>query len=191
MNKIICVTGLVGSGKSVVSDYFVSKGFGFVRFGQITLDEVARRGLTPNEKLEKQIRENFRKKHGMAAFAKLNLPKFRKILKENNLVADGMYSFAEYKLLKKEFGKNFITIAVFAPPALRYKRADKRYLKPGDNKMRNRRFTIKEAAARDLAELENLDKGPTIAMADYTILNTKDKKFLLKQVREIYKEIIR
>jgi len=40
MNKLICIAGMPGVGKSVLSDYFVKKGHKFVRFGQITLDIV-------------------------------------------------------------------------------------------------------------------------------------------------------
>lgn len=76
MHKLVCITGLTGSGKSVASDYFAKKGFNFLRFGQITLDEIKRLGLEPNEQNERPIREGFRKKYGMAAFAILNLPKF-------------------------------------------------------------------------------------------------------------------
>ena len=86
-----------GSGKSIVSDFFVEKGFQYVRFGQITLDEVVKRKLPLNEKSERAVREEIRKKHGMAAFAILNYPKFKKILNAGNVIADGLYSWSEYK----------------------------------------------------------------------------------------------
>lgn len=185
MNKLVCITGLPGSGKSVVADYFVTKGFEFVRFGQITLDIVKAKGIEPTEAIEKKIRENIRKKHGMAAYAKLNLPKLKKIIKAKNVVVDGLYSYQEYELLLKHFGKNIILVAVFAPPSLRHNRISKRKPAKNDSALRNHPFTKKEAYARDMAELNNLNKGPAIALADYTILNTKDRKFLLKQAREI------
>lgn len=189
MHKLVCITGLTGSGKSVASDYFVNKGFQFLRFGQITLDEVKRRGLEPVESVERPIREEFRKKYGMAAYAILNLPKFKKLIKNEDTLGDGLYSFEEYKILKKEFGKNFITIAVYAPPKLRYERLTKRKLVRIDKDLRNRPATKKAAESRDYAEIENLNKGGTIAMADYTIINTKDIKYFNSQLNEIYKEI--
>jgi len=82
-----------------------------------------------------------------------------------------------------------IVIAVYAPPQLRYERISKRISNKFDKKLRNRPFTIKEAKARDYAEIENLEKGGPIAMADYTILNPEDLKFLMKQVKVIYEEI--
>ncbi|MFA5532238.1 MAG: dephospho-CoA kinase, partial [Candidatus Shapirobacteria bacterium] len=82
MNKIVCISGMCGAGKSVVSDFFVKNDFQFIRFGQLTLDEVKKRGLEVNEANERIIREEFRAKHGMAAFAILNLPKFDELIKK-------------------------------------------------------------------------------------------------------------
>lgn len=189
MHKLVCITGLTGSGKSVASDYFVRKGFSFLRFGQITLDEIKRLGLEPNEQNERPIREGFRKKYGMAAFAILNLPKLKMLLKKGNTLGDGLYSFEEYKVLKKEFSNNFITIAVYAPPKLRYERLTKRKLTKKDKDLRHRPATKDAAESRDFAELENLNKGGTIAMANYTVINTKDIKYFNKQLNEIHKEI--
>lgn len=189
MHKLVCITGLTGSGKSVASDYFVKKGFQFLRFGQITFEELGKQKLPVNEINERKIREGFRKKYGMAAYAILNLPKFKKLLKKGNTIGDGLYSFEEYKVLKKEFGNKFITIAIYSPPELRYKRLAKRKLDLSDKKIRFRPLTKKEAESRDLSEIENLNKGGTIAMADYTIVNTKDIKYFYKQLNEIYKEI--
>lgn len=126
MNKIICVTGMPGSGKSVFSDYFVNKGYQFVRFGQITLDRVKKKGLEPNEKNERKIREDVRKKYGMAAFAILNYPKFCILLKKGHIIADGLYSWAEYKYLKKRFKNKMIVIAIYAPPQIRHARISRR-----------------------------------------------------------------
>lgn len=189
MNKLVCITGLTGSGKSVASDYFVKKGYQFVRFGQITLDEVKKRNLKPTEKNERPIREEFRKKYGMGAYAILNLPKFKKLIKKGDVLGDGLYSFEEYKVLKKEFKTRFITIAVYSSPEDRYQRLTKRKIKKTDKDLRNRPMTKSAAKSRDYAELENLNKGATIAMAEYTIVNTKSLEYFRKQLNEIYKQI--
>lgn len=189
MNKIVCVAGLCGAGKSVVSDFFVAKDFQYVRFGQITLDEVKKRGLEPNEANERVVREEVRKIYGMGAYAILNLPKFKELIEKGNVIADGIYSFEEFKILKENFGEEMIVITVYAPPRLRYERISSRIMGADDKDLRNRPFGKEEAKSRDYAEIENLNKGGTIAMADYTILNTKDLKFLEDQVKEIFKEI--
>ncbi len=189
MYKLVCITGLTGSGKSAASDYFVEKGYQYVRFGQVVLDKVKKKGLAPLEENERPIREGFRKKYGMAAMAILNLPKIRKLLRKGNVLGDGLYSFEEYKVLKKEFGKKFITIAVYAPPQMRYGRLAKRKLLKTDKNLRNRPATKIAAESRDYAELENLNKGATIAMSDHTIVNTKDLAYFEKQLNEVFKEI--
>ena len=189
MNKIVCVTGMPGAGKSVFSDYFADKNYQFVRFGQITLDIVKKKKIKPNEKNERKIREDVRKKYGMAAFAILNYPKFCELLKKGPVIADGLYSWAEYKYLKKKFKNRMIVVAIYAPSKIRHARLSQRKLSKNDTSLRNRPITLNEAQKRDYAEIENLDKGGTIALADYTLINTTSKKYFLKQISSLYKEI--
>jgi len=189
MNKIVCITGMPGAGKSSVADYFVSKGYGFLRFGQITLDELKKRKLTLNEKNERKIREEIRKRYGMAAYAILNYPKINKLLTTGNVVGDGLYSWPEYKFLKGKFKNRLILVAVYAPPKLRYERISKRIMPKNDKDLRHRPFSKKDVESRDWAQIENLQQGGPIAMADFTIVNTKGKSYFLKQIKTIYKEI--
>ena len=170
-NKLVAIVGMCGSGKSVLADALVERGYGFLRFGQITLDEVKRRGLEPNEKLEREIREGFRKEHGMAAFAILNIPKFDTLFEQGHVVGDGLYSWDEYKVLRDRYGENLIVVAIYAPPETRYARLEARSSGADDPDLRNRGFSRDEAKSRDHAEIENLAKGGPIAMADYTIVN--------------------
>lgn len=163
---------MCGAGKSTLSDELVSRGWGYVRLGQITLDILKERGMKINEANEKAVREAVRKEHGMGAFAKLNLPKFDAILEKQNLAADGLYSWSEYKILKDYYGARLTVMAVYAPPALRHERISKRQMGAGDTDLRNRNFSKEEARSRDYAEIENIEKSGPIAMADYTILNT-------------------
>ena len=183
---VVAITGLPGAGKSLAADFFVSKGFQFIRFGQVTLDEIKRRKLELNEKNERIIREGLRKKHGMGAFAKLILPKVEKMLKKGNVIADGLYSFEEYELFKKAFNDRFMLLAIYASPQTRYRRLSNRKLKKTDKALRNRPFTIQEARSRDLAELKNLNKGPAIALADYTIVNEGTIALFKKDLDKIY-----
>ena len=187
MNKIIFVVGLTGSGKSIVSDELVKKGFAFVRLGQITLDRVKELGLK-GEKSERKVREGLRKEHGMAAYALLNIPKFDEFLKQSNVVGDGLYSWSEYKVLKEKYGDSMYVIAVYAPPEMRYSRLENRAVE-NDEKQRFRSFTRKEAKARDFAEIENLEKGGPIAMADFMIINTGTVEELKQKVQEILLKI--
>jgi dephospho-CoA kinase len=189
--KLVCVVGMAGSGKSVLSDYFVEKNFKYIRFGQITFDEMAKQNLPVSEKNERIVREEIRRNHGMEAYAKLNYPKITESLKESNVLIDGLYSWSEYKYLKEKLENDIILIAVYSPPDLRYERLQERKINPKDKDLRNRPLTEDEAQKRDYAEIENLEKGGPIAMADYTILNIKDEKYLLNQIENIYSEIMK
>ncbi len=188
-NKIVCVVGMAGSGKSLVSDELVKHGFAYLRFGQITLDIVKERGLEPIEKNEKEIREDLRKKHGMGAFAILNIPKIDGLLEKSHVVVDGLYSWSEYKILKEKYGEKMNVLAVYAPPRLRYPRLANRSIK-NDAALRFRNFTEEEARARDYAEIENIEKGGPIALADFTIVNTGTIDGLKKAVEKTIEEIV-
>jgi dephospho-CoA kinase len=187
-NKIICIVGMPGAGKSMVSDELVKRGFSYLRFGQITLDKVKEESLEVNEVNEKKVREAIRKEYGMGAFATLNIPKIEELLKKSNVVIDGLYSWSEYKILKNKYGDLMYVIAVYAPPKLRYERLGGRAV-ANDEKQRFRSFTKEEAKARDYAEIENLEKGGPIAMADFTIVNTGTIDELKEKINEILKQI--
>lgn len=171
MHVIVTIVGLTGAGKSAIADVLVAKEFQFLRFGQITLDEVKRRNLAPTEENERPIREELRKKYGMGAFATLNIPKFDELLKEGNVVGDGLYSWTEYKILKEHYGKQLVVLAVHASPEVRYARLEKRALQADDAALRHRPATREQSQSRDYAEIENIEKGGPIAMADYHIVN--------------------
>lgn len=181
---IIAVVGMCGSGKSIVSDYLVKKGFQFLRFGQITLDEVKKKGIKPDEKTESKIREDIRKERGMAAFAILNKPKIDELSKKGDVVIDGLYSWSEYKYLKEIYKEKLVVIAVYASPKIRYSRISKRSAQK-DPDLRHRSFSVEDAKARDCAEIENIEKGGPIAMADFTLVNEGSLEELYGQVDEI------
>lgn len=188
-NKIICTVGMAGAGKSVVSDEFVEHGFAYLRFGQITLDKIKEQGLEINEKNEKNIREGLRKEQGMAIFAVLNIPKIDEMLKKSNVVVDGLYSWSEYKILKEKYGKLVYVVAVFASPSIRYQRLQGRRIKSNDQAKRFRPLTKQEAKSRDYADIENIEKGGPIAMADFIILNVGAIQDIKNKVQEILNTI--
>jgi dephospho-CoA kinase len=160
--KVVAIVGMAGAGKSEVARVFAEHGFKKVRFGDITDEELRNRGLNRNEENERYIRQQLREKHGMAAYAKLNLSRIDSSLQSSDVVVDGLYSWEEYTLLKEYYGRQFTTVAVWAAAATRHKRLATRAERP---------LTLEEAASRDRAEIENINKGGPIAMADFTIVN--------------------
>jgi dephospho-CoA kinase len=170
--KIIAIVGMAGSGKSEVAAFFEEKGFARVRFGDITDDEIKKRGLEPGEASERLCRESLRKELGMAAYAVLIRPRIDAALEKADVVADGLYSWEEYLSFKSHYGDRFFVVAICSSPQTRYTRLAKRAVRP---------LTPGEAITRDIAEIENLQKGGPIAMANYTIINELHLDYLKLQ----------
>ena len=189
--KIIALVGMTGSGKTEASKVFKEHDFEYVRFGQAVLDEVLKRGLDVNEDNERKVREELRERHGMAAMAKLLLPVFDSLLKKNmNVVADGLYSWEEYTLLKEKYGDKIIVLALYAGPETRYKRLAKRkYDAKTDKKAIYRAYSPEVAKSRDYAQIENLHQAGPIAMADLTIVNEGSIEELKQKVEAFIKGI--
>ncbi len=174
--KVVSIVGMTGSGKSEVSRVFEETGFSRIRFGDVTDEEIAKRGSELNEENERYIREQLRQEHGMSAYAKLSLTRIDSALEHSDVVIDGLYSWEEYTFLKTHYERDFYVVAVWASPRTRYNRLATRS---------NRRLTLEEAASRDKAEIENINKGGPIAMADFTIINESSFDNLRKEVKKI------
>jgi len=171
MNKLYAIVGMCGSGKSIACDALRDKGWMYIRFGQITIDRLKATGKEINEPNEKAMREALRKEFGMGAFALLSLPGIEAALEKGNTVIDGLYSWTEYKILKERFADRLRIVCIYASPATRYRRLESRKSALHDKDTRMRPLESDEARKRDYAEIENIEKGGPIAMADYTICN--------------------
>ncbi|MCI7241685.1 MAG: AAA family ATPase [Bacilli bacterium] len=175
MNKLYAIVGMCGSGKSIASDYLVSKGFNKVYFGGVTMDKLKEANLEVNPENEKMMREKLRSELGMGAFAIVLLPKIKECFNNGNTVLDGVYSYDEVKILKENFPELKI-IAIVCDKDIRYDRLSIREVRP---------LTNEEASARDIAEVENIAKAPPIAMADYYILNNGSVEEYKTRLEEI------
>jgi len=180
--KVVSIVGMAGAGKSEVARLFEEAGFIRIRFGDVTDEEVKKRGLELNEQNERYTRELLRKEYGMSAYAKLNLAKIDEASKYSNVVVDGLYSWEEYTFLKNYYGENFYVVAVWSSPRTRYARLTTRL---------NRRLTLEEANSRDRTEIENTNKGGPIAMAGFTIINESSLENLEKETKRIISTLIR
>ncbi|MFA7662817.1 MAG: AAA family ATPase [Patescibacteria group bacterium] len=184
--KIIAVVGLPGAGKSVTVKKLEESNFKKIYFGEVTFDEIQKRGLELNNQNEKMIREDLRKKYGMAAFAILNIEKIRQAYSQGDVVIESMYSWQEYLKLKDEFGDNFYVLAVQAGPKMRHERLVNR--EEYHNGMK-RTFTMEEAKERDRSQIENLAIAGPIAIADYTIVNDGSLDELYKKIEQVISKI--
>ena len=165
--KIIAFVGMPGSGKTEAADVARNLKFPVIRLGDLTDEELKKRGLEINEQNERKIREDLRKEFGMDIYAKRASERAEQINAEKTVVLDGVKSFEEFLFLKNKYGKNFVSVCTTASPATRHKRLGQRKIRP---------LNELECRSRDLSELKNLNEGATIAMADCYILNEKLKK---------------
>ena len=170
--RALALVGMPGAGKTLCAQHLQARGYPHFRFGKIVVDEVVRRGLPINPENEQLIREELRDHEGMNAIAQRALPHLKDALAENPcLVIDGLYGFGEYRLLHRELDGAMIVVAIVSARHLRYERLAQRPERP---------LTPQEAEARDYREIEKLEKGGPIAIADYTLLNNTTAEDLLR-----------
>ena len=174
---ILAIVGMTGAGKSEVTGHLNSLGFPSIRFGQVVVDEIARRGWELNPKNERTVREEIRSTDGMDVCARRSLPAIRKAMEKSPLVViDGLYSWSEYKTLRAALGGDLILLLVYTSRNMRYSRLKVRPERP---------LTFQEAEDRDITEIENLEKGGPIAFADHALLNDGTRAELFAGVDDL------
>ena len=145
-----------GTGKSEATNFLKDQfNFDLFYFGGIVLNEVKKRGLEINNENEKMVREDLRRQLGNGVLAKIASETIAKT--DSTILLDGLYSFTEYKILKELYPENFIVVAIHSDKALRYERLAQRKFRP---------LTKTEVDRRDYTEIENIEKGGPIAIAD-------------------------
>lgn len=162
--KILAFVGLAGSGKSTAVEHFTQKGYPKVYFGGVILAAMKEAGIEITAENEKVFREKFREEHGKDAVVNKIIEQIRNLADagQHRIIADGLYTWTEYKIMKSAFPGELTLAAVVAPRHLRYHRLSQREIRP---------LTSSEAYSRDQAEIENLEKGGPIAIADHYIIN--------------------
>ena len=162
--KIIALVGLAGSGKSSAVEYLTEKGFPKIYFGGVIYKAMDEAGIEKTWDNQQQFREEIRRREGKDFVIKRVIKNIHDLINagQNKIVLDGLYTWSEYKFLKHEFPGQVVVIAIVTPKYLRYQRMAKRIERP---------MQPHEVDQRDWSEIENLEKGGPIAIADYLIIN--------------------
>ena len=165
--KIIALVGLAGSGKSSAVEYLTKKGFPKIYFGGVIYKAMEEAGIEPTWDNQQKFREEIRQREGKDFVVKRVIKNIHDLINagQNKIVLDGLYTWSEYKILKHEFPGQVVVIAIVTPKHLRYQRMIKRPERP---------MQPREVDQRDWSEIENLEKGGPIAIADYFIINDSD-----------------
>ena len=177
-NEIIAVVGMCGSGKSVAVDEFVRAGWHKIYFGEATFIKMKELGLEINEENERKAREMLRSTGDKGIYAKVFLPKIREEHKKGNVVIESLYAWSEYKIIKEEFGDDFEVLCIATDAPLRRARLETRTFRP---------MTSEVSRSRDYAEIENIEKGGPIGIADHYILNNGTEEEFQKEVKAYVK----
>ena len=180
--KILAIVGMAGSGKSTAVDYLTERNIPKVYFGGVVLNALKEAGLEINPENEKMMREGLREKEGKDFVVNRAIVEAKNLINagQKRIVLDGVYSWTEYKILRKEFPNEMTVIAVVTPKALRRERLATRPVRP---------LTAAEVAERDRSEIENLEKGGPIAIADYYVDNSGSIEEFYEAFDALCKEI--
>lgn len=178
--KLIAICGMAGSGKTESRKFFQEKGYQYLQFG-VTQMVKEKYGET-SEELEKKYRVELREEKGMGVMAEIALPQIEKFFAEGkDVVVDNMYSWSEYKIFKEKYPEVFISVAIHASPKTRYARVLAR--------QDGRKYDLESAKSRDYHEIETIEKGGPIAMADFHIVNETTMDYLYSELEKVYTSI--
>ena len=176
--QIMGISGMPGSGKSIVSDVATENGAIIVSMGDIIREEAKKRGEST-----KETAKNLRAEHGQYIVSQLTIDKIKKLQEdgiENTIIVEGIRSPHEVDMFKENFD-NFIILSIFANPTLRFERLLKR-MREDDSHDYN------EFKKRDQMELD-FGIGTVIALSDKIIINESDLESYSKQIDEFLKQV--
>ena len=175
---VIGLTGMPGSGKSLVVQAAKKLGYEVVTMGDVVREETAKRGLEPTPANIGKVMLELRKTNGDKVIAEKCVPKIAKI-HNPRVTVDGLRSYAEVETFQKSLA-HFVLVAVHASPKTRFERLSTRG-RSDDPK------TWEVFRERDMREL-NVGIGYAIALAEYIIINDHSKEALNAKVAEVLKK---
>lgn len=180
--KIIAFVGLPGTGKSAATIYLTEQNIPKVSFGEIVMKAVKTAGLEPTQENERTVREQLRlDPSGDKVLAQV-ISEIKNLVDagQHHIVLDGLGSWDSYKQLKHEFPGSVTVVAFTAQHYIRYRRLAQRTENP---------LTEQLVDARDYDEIETLNKGGVIAMADFYIFDNGSLEQLHTQIDDLLRQI--
>ena len=180
--KIVAFVGLAGSGKSTAVEYFTGKGYPKVYFGGVILQAMEEAHIKRTAASEQKFREDVREKNGKDFVANKIVEQIKHLAAsgQHHIIADGLYTWTEFLVLKKAFPGELSLVAIVTPRHLRYRRLSERAIRP---------FTATEAHERDITEIEHLEKGGPIAIADHYVINDGSVEELDKKLSDLLESL--
>ncbi len=176
---VVGLTGMPGSGKSLVVQSMKEQGFSVVTMGDVIREETAKRGLEPTPQNVGKVMLELRKEGGGGIVAEKCVSKI-----EHNpcpkIVVDGLRSYVEAEVFKQLL-QNFTLVSVHSAPQTRFERLSTRG-RSDDPK------TWDIFHERDMREL-GVGIGNAIALAEYIIINDGAKEEISVKVAEVLRRV--
>ena len=181
MSKVLVLTGLPGSGKSVASEIAKTMNIPIIIMGNVIRRETAERGLEPNSRNIGMVAMDLREKFGDDVVLQRIWPIISEELKQNNLVIiDGMRSIAEKNALVQLMGFEPEILAILANEEIRNSRLIERkrsddvdIIITKDDKIT--KIEIKQEKNQAISERDAREKGwgveSLLEQANYQMLN--------------------
>ena len=176
--QVMGISGLPGSGKSLVSEIAIKRGAVIVSMGDIIREEAKKRGESTKETAQK-LREEF----GQYIVSELTIKKVKKLQEEDpesKIIVEGIRSPHEVDMFKEKF-EDFIILSIFANPSLRFERL---------------KLIMREDDSTDYAEFKNRDQmeldfgiGDVISLSDKIIINESDLESYINKINEFLDKI--
>lgn len=173
--KIIGLTGTNGSGKGEVAAYFQKNGYAYFSLSDLIREEVQKEGgkITRDSLIRKG--NELRAKYGPDILARRVAKKIKK-----NAVVDSIRNAQEVEYFRRR--KNFILLAVDAPPEVRFERVKRR----GRDESAT---TFEEFLRKETEEMGETPSGQqlcrTMEMADFLIFNNGSLEELYQKLEKL------
>ncbi len=180
--KIICILGLIGSGKDEVANYLEKKyGYKKIVMGDIVREFSRKEGLEPTRENLQTVQKKYRDKYGQLFFSD-EVVRRTKGNKWEKAVIVGSRRPEETKFFKEHFGKDILMLLIEAEPEKRFRRLEKRG-RENDPK------TFEEFQKQDRNEFVCFEFDRSFRHADYKIENNGNFEELYKKIDSLLKRL--
>jgi dephospho-CoA kinase len=176
---VVGLAGMPGSGKSLVVEVALQRGYAVVAMGDIVREETRRRGLELNPINIGAVMLELRKTGGEGIIAEKCVPSIEQKA-SRKLIVDGLRSLHEVDVFKTHF-PGFSLVAIHSSPETRFNRL-----------FRRRRSDDPDGwevfRERDMREL-SVGLGNAIAMAEHLIINEKSNADAKAAAKEVLRRV--
>lgn len=181
--KLICVTGMRGSGKTVLGEVAKSAGYHIYEMRSVVADMMHEENIPVNDKNIREYAKSIREQFGKEIVAKKIVEQVLADKRDRGVIVivgiRGMYEIREFR---EAFGeKNVILIAIHSPPKMRYERVMKRETRLDDQK------SYEEFLWSDEMEL-GYGMSKAIALADKMIVNDGTLEEFIENCRKFFND---